>query len=751
MKRMPRMKKRIRRGIYSGFGLVEQLQIVASTAVVVAMITIISINMFSGREITYLDFMAIITVGVFGFASVFFSVKYGRKIEEQRRDLLALNTISEAVAESTRLDPLLQNALKTVVGLLHADFGWIYLYKNNRLQFKYSENTTIDIVKVIEEANGTQKPDWSKPVERKESVGKGSRYIPPALRSQGISVWVSTPLQTSDGFAGVLILAGGDTGRIGEKQMNLLTVIAGQINTALDNVKLFELVKESEQLYADLFENSPDMYHIINREGLIVSCNHTEVETLGYGKEELIGSHVQMIYPPEDAEKLAENIRRIFSEELNLTGVEEKIRKKNGDVIEVSVSSSLIFENGVPVKARAVMRDITDQKMMQEKLLQVQRIDSLGNLAGGIAHDFNNILVAILSAASIMKRKMDSSEQWYDYVDMIEAASRRGGALTRQLLTFARQSNVTIHPVDVNSVVKETLRLMERSLDKSIVIESELSTEFVVVEGDERQLQQVLMNLMLNARDAMTQGGKVSIKTDTVSFQEDNRPSPLAGKGNYVLISVTDTGVGMAPDVMKQIFEPFFTTKEAGKGTGLGLSVVYGIVNNHKGFVTVDSVKGSGSQFYVYIPRLDLEFRRPARQKQKDVVIGGTETIMLIEDETPVGKMINEMLTDFGYRISVFQSGEKGVNELKENGDKYDLLILDLNMPEMGGKTVLQKLREFNSILPVIISTGYGDQVIDEQQLRPYTQGYIQKPYDEYEIGKMVRRVLDERKKITQA
>jgi PAS domain S-box-containing protein len=733
-----------RRSIYNRFGIVEQLQVVASTAVVVAMITVISINVFSGQELTYLDFMVVITVGLFGFVSVYFSVKYGRRLEQQRRELIAINTISEAISNSVRTDVILMNALRTVTNLLDADYGWIYLQNGSELKAECSEGTKLDIVRVFDTSESAA-VDWTKPIVQWERINRDSVRIPPQLKELGVQVWISQPLETSDGFSGALVLASKDIRKFDEKQMNLLSIFVSQVNVALDNARLFEQLNESKQLYADLYEHSPDMYHIIDREGKIVSCNQTEVDVLGYEKSELIGAHIGILYPSELHDQLESHLTQMFAKGKKLIGAETQIRKKNGSVLEVSVNSSQIFENGEPIKVRVVMRDITETKRMQEKLLQVQRIDSLGNLAGGIAHDFNNILVAVLSAASIMKRKMKENDPWYEYVDMIEASSRRGGALTRQLLTFARQSIVNFHPIDINDVIRETMRLMERSLDKSIVLRSDLSADFAVVEGDERQFQQVLMNLILNARDAMPDGGEISISTAVDSLENDTSPSPLAASGKFIILRVADTGVGIDKEITGKIFEPFFTTKEAGKGTGLGLSVVYGIINKHKGVITVDSEPGNGAVFTIYIPQLDVNARRHSKDRSKrEAVAGGTERILVIEDETPVGKMIRDMLRELGYTITVCNSGEMGLRELQTNAVQYNLLILDLNMPTLSGRDVLQRLRGFNSSIPVIISTGYGDQVLDEQNIRTLIQGYIQKPYDEFEIGRLVRQVLDE-------
>jgi len=742
-------EKQEKRNFYQRFGLVEQLQIVASTAVVVAMITIISINVLSGEELTFLDFLTIVTVGLFGFMIVLFALKYGRKLEEQRRELIAINTISEAISNSVRTSVILMNALKTVIQMVDADYGWIYLNKDNKLSLEYKEGTKVDLIVSLKEA-GVNMPDWKKTFLKWDRMQSDPGAIPPQLRRIGVRVWNSQPLETSEGFAGVLVLASKDIRKFDDKQMNLLSIFVSQIEVALDNAQLFEKLNESKQLYADLYEHSPDMYNIIDKNGKIVGCNQTEVDMLGYTKDELIGSDVRILFPKDQLREIDKQLDRIFKNHENLIGYETCICRKDGSVIDVSVNTSLMYSNNEPERVRVVMRDISDTKQMHEKLLQVQRIDSLGNLAGGIAHDFNNILVSILSAASIMKRKMKEDDPWYEYIDMIEASSRRGGALTRQLLTFARQSNVTFHPVDVNTVVRETVKLMERSLDKSIVLQSNLTEDFVVIEGDERQLQQVLMNLILNSRDAMPDGGRVTIHTKIETLARKQVQAPNGEAGDYMVLQVKDSGIGMNDETKEKIFEPFFTTKEAGKGTGLGLSVVYGIINKHKGFITVDSVPDEGTSFNIYLPQFDLEVGKTVKKaRPKEKVIGGSEQIIIIEDETPVGRMIRDMLRDLGYQVTVCHSGEQGLRELRINDRQYDLLILDLNMPNVSGREVLNRLREFNDMIPVIISTGYGDHVLDEQNIRPMTQGYIQKPYDEYEIGRIVRRVLDDHKEPT--
>jgi two-component system, cell cycle sensor histidine kinase and response regulator CckA len=345
---------------------------------------------------------------------------------------------------------------------------------------------------------------------------------------------------------------------------------------------------------------------------------------------------------------------------------------------------------------------------------------------------------------------MEPNNQWYDYVELIESSSRRGGALTQQLLTFARQKNVNYHPVEVNDVIRDTIRLMERSLDKSIRLHPLLTEDPTMIEGDERQLQQVLMNLILNARDAILQGGTIKLSTKVEYLNQERIFTPHGNEGHYICLRVEDNGTGMDKETMEKIFEPFFTTKDTGKGTGLGLSVVYGIVNKHKGFIIVDSHPGIGTIFNIHLPQLQHEKVKSVRGKWKsEKVTGGTENIIVIEDDALVGRMIRDMLTNLGYSVKWCVDGEEGLRELRNKNHRYDLLILDLNMPHISGRDVMMDLRKFNRTIPVIISTGYGEHVLDEQKIRGEIQAYIKKPYDEFEFGGLVRRVLDKHKQPT--
>ena len=407
----------------------------------------------------------------------------------------------------------------------------------------------------------------------------------------------------------------------------------------------------------------------------------------------------------------------------------------------MSINASIILDEAGQPLVRAVARDITEQKDFEAKIIHAQRIDSIGNLAGGIAHDFNNILTSILGSTSIMKRKMKHDDHWYRFADIIETAARRGASLTRQLLTFARKSNVQFRPIVVNDIIEETLRLFERSTDKTILVERILTDEVCIIHGDDGQLQQAFLNLLINARDAMPDGGTITVQTKHKQIEEDVTVTPEIHRGVYVAVSITDTGVGMDKKTQQHIFEPFFTTKDVGKGTGLGLSVVYGVVNSHNGYITVQSELGQGAEFTMYFPIIPAgEYLQHDVQPLK--LERGSERVLVIDDEKDVADIISGMLESLGYQVTRVDSGQKAINLFKKK-KRFDVVILDLNMPKMSGKETFIKLKKIDPDVRVVISTGYGDRVIDASLGKAAGDTFLQKPYQIEELSRIMRLTLN--------
>ncbi|HTY38542.1 MAG TPA: ATP-binding protein [Bacteroidota bacterium] len=726
----------------TSLGPVEQAQVVSSMVVVATMATIVSIRLFTvGKTIDWLTIGSIITTGVFGFINVFFTLKYGQQLEEQKRELLALNTIAEAVNRSVEISLLLQEAIREARRLLEMEFGWIYHVEGGKLVLRASDGigqAPSLIIKPDIEADGSEIV-WAR-IPQAGSKPRGRRAA--SWKFGDISSWASVPILVRDRFAGVIVVASQERNEFTKKQLGLMGAFSNQIAVALENATLFEQLRKSEERYMDLFEHSPDMSHIITREGIIVSCNQTEVDRLGYKKEDLIGFSVLTLYPLQYHLAAKNLLNDVFEKGLEVSGLEEQFVAKSGEVVDVSISTSTVYDEGrKPAFMRVVARDITEKKKMESKIMHAQRIDSIGNLAGGIAHDFNNILTSILGSTSIMKRKMRKSNEWFHFADIIETAAKRGAGLTRQLLTFARKSTTQFRPIIVNDIIEETLRLFERSIDKSIAINKELTDDMAIIRGDDGQIQQAILNLLINARDAMPNGGTISIGSHAVT--PDVHPSNVFGEarsGEFASIVIRDTGVGMSKEVQQRIFEPFFTTKE--KGTGLGLSVVYGVVNSHGGFITAESEPGKGTQFTMFFPLL-ADREKFQRSLKKPRLQEGHERILVVDDEENVGELISRMLGLLGYTVAVVRSGKEAIAYTKKKANKIDAVILDMNMPEMSGKETFKKLKKIRPDVRVIVSTGYNNESLEPVMVENLFDGFLQKPYQMEELSKVLREVFD--------
>ena len=724
-------------------GPVEQAQIVASTAVVVTMATIIGVMAATDQSPRFMDLMSIVTVGIFGFASVYFSLLNSRRLDEQRRQLLALNTVAEAVNRAVDLESVLHTALTKITEVLDTPYGWIYLEESTGLALTCSTGIEFDILASLEPASRSSRHWLNQPQVERESRSTHAGKIPDTLKARGVQFWATMPLRTKDTIAGVLIIAGPSYAMLSTKESELVEAFGNHISVAIHNARLFARLRQSEQEYADLYENAPDLYLSVNREQVIVGCNTHGATTLESTPQEITGNSFTALCPPERQEAVRMLLDRMFTEGRGLNNVEEEVITASGRRFPVQLNASLVFDDaGHTVTARIVARDITERKRMENALLHAQKIDSIGNLAGGIAHDFNNILAAILGSASIIRRHISERNKLAKYVEIIETSAHRGSSLTRQLLTFARKTETVASPVDINSLIQETLNLYQRSVSKNIVVRANLADELLTVNGDDGQIQQALLNLFLNARDAMPEGGTLTITTRlTVADATTTSRFSSVSPGPFVEIRVNDTGRGMPPEIHDRIFEPFFTTKD--NGTGLGLSVVYGVVQNHKGFIDLDTAEGKGATFSLYFPH--TAGLHPEVRKHRPRLPHGTEHILVIDDEPPVCEVARDILTNLGYTVYVANNGQEGVDFYRTRRASVDLVLLDINMPVMSGTEALELLRGINPHVRIIIVSGYGKGVIETPRFSSEVNGFVQKPFELETLALKVRKVLDQR------
>jgi PAS domain S-box-containing protein len=730
--------------ITGSFGLVEQSMVVSSTALIVTMATIVAAIVLTGETLRFTDFISVLAVGLIGFFSVLFSWKYARELDEQRGQLLAISTIAEAVNRSVELEHVLQSALNKATELLNTRFGWIYLLDGDHLVMKSSKGTSKDFINLPSNASVAVTIWLHQPRVQRERVVDGLGYIDEELKDLGIQFWASIPLRSKDAVLGALVVAGEEFDMFTVKQAELMEAFGSQISVALNNAQLFDRVKRSEQLYFDLFENSPDIYFSISRDHTIIGCNDTGARMLGYEKDEIIGRRLETFFVAELQPTLQDILIRMFIEGRGVKDLEEQMVRKDGKPFYVNVNSSLVFDNnGSTVFARIVARDISERKKMEAAILHAQKIDSIGNLAGGIAHDFNNILAAILGSASIMRRHMEEHHSLAKYVQIIEGAARRGSSLTRQLLTFARKTENIVAPVELHPLIEETLILFERSVSKEIEVEKYFCDEPLNVSGDEGQIQQAFLNVLLNARDAMPNGGKVSITTrhtmaDAHTISQFSSVKP----GRFASVTITDTGVGMDEKMKSRVFEPWFTTKEF--GTGLGLSVVYGVVQSHGGFINLESEVGRGTSFTMFLPSSDAKAKAEAR-KRRQRLPRGSENILIIDDEVSVCEIAKDMLSNLGYTVSYAHDGKAGVEVYRTRRASIDLVMMNMNMPLMGGRETFRQLKNITPDLPILIVTGHGRAVVDQSEWSSEISGYLQKPFQLEDLATKVRHVLDNR------
>src|SRR3990170_2640555 len=492
-----------------------------------------------------------------------------------------------------------------------------------------------------------------------------------------------------------------------------------------------------------LVKASPLAIISLDTQGMIASWNEAAERMFGWDAEEVIGKPNPIIAPEkrDEYQALHEQMRK----KEYLPMLEVVRRKKDGSNITISLSAAILRnEDGTVSGSMAVIMDLTDLKKLEDQLRQAQKMEAIGQLAGGVAHDFNNILSAIIGYGHLLLMKTREDDPQKHTVEHILEAADRAARLTHSLLAFSRKQVMVLAPANLHEIIKKVQQFLIRLIGEDIKLDTKCIGEPVFVLADSGQIEQLLMNLATNARDAMPTGGSLTIGIETIQLDEEfTRTHGYGSPGMYAMIWVSDSGVGMDEKTREKIFDPFFTTKEEGKGTGLGLAIVYGIVKQHNGYINVYSEPGKGTTFKIYLPIVKAPKGEKSIEAPSAYPAGGAETILVAEDDAALRKLTSVVLSSFGYTVIEAEDGEDAVNKFRENKDAIRLLLFDIIMPKKNGREAYEEIRKIRPDVKVLFASGYTSDVM--WQRGGFAEGgeFILKPIVPKVLLKKVREVLD--------
>jgi len=506
-------------------------------------------------------------------------------------------------------------------------------------------------------------------------------------------------------------------------------------------------LRESEERFRSLIENAADLIAIVREDGVLDFLSPSAKRVLGYLPEELVGRDAFEFIHPDDRDHIVAALYRATQQPATPRSEQCRFRHKDttwrllegaGRLLTVDPSG----KNNFVVN----LRDITEQERLGELLRQAQKMEAIGQLAGGVAHDFNNILAAVLLHLGLLQQDSHLPPEIREGLQEVELGVKRAANLTRQLLLFSRREFRQVEPLDLNRLLDNLLKMLRRLLGEHIILEFHGERDLALIEGDVGMMEQVVMNLTVNARDAMPKGGRLSITTKVVDIDQA-KSSTEARSGKFVCLTVADRGCGIDGATLKRVFEPFFTTKEFGRGTGLGLAIVYGIVKQHQGWTEIESTVGQGSTFKIFFP-VAAERGRPASpETDSHAVRGGTEAILLVEDDSALRQVAGRALVRNGYRVIEAPNGVEALRLWKSYGPQIDLLFTDIIMPEgMTGIDLANQLRFEKDSLPVLLTSGYSPEMSTQAPPGEGRFSYLAKPYEPSVLAAAVRECLDQRR-----
>ncbi|MCP9495213.1 MAG: PAS domain S-box protein [Pyrinomonadaceae bacterium MAG19_C2-C3] len=536
-----------------------------------------------------------------------------------------------------------------------------------------------------------------------------------------------------------------------------ISVVAGKtyISTAVRDITERKQAEEKLRLLGSAVQQANDPVLITTPDldlpgPAVVFINPAFTKMTGYTPEEIIGKTPRVLQGAKTERAVLDKLRRCLSEGKDFHGETVNYRKDGTEFwIEWNVTP-VRNASGETTHFIAIQQDSTERRKMEQQSRQAQKMEAVGQLAGGVAHDFNNLLTVITGYSDLALRRIGEADPLRRNIGEIKKAADRAAALTRQLLAFSRKQPQQLRVLNINEVVGDTDKMLGRLIGEDIGLASMLDPALGQVKVDPGQLEQVIVNLVLNARDAMPNGGKITIETKNVRLDEAFVQHHLGARtGRYVMLAISDTGMGMDAETQARIFEPFFTTKEAGKGTGLGLSTVYGIVKQSDGYISVYSEVGHGTTFKVYLPRVDEVADPPVSNFPREESVRGTETVLLVEDEEIVRSLARQILEMNGYKVLEATDGVAALRLCERNEEPIHLLLTDMVMPQMSGRELSERLSKLRPDIPVLYMSGYTDDALMRHGMLDANVAFLEKPFTPESLVSKVREVLDSTKSVS--
>jgi PAS domain S-box-containing protein len=515
-------------------------------------------------------------------------------------------------------------------------------------------------------------------------------------------------------------------------------------------MRVDQALRNAQERFRGIYESSTDAIAYASLDGHLLDVNQSFAKLTGYTREELLTKTYQELTPKEFRVMEDKLVQAILKKGEPAEYEKEFIRKDGSRVPICLTVFAVNGQSGTAIGLAAIIKDITERKgaeealrKTEERLRQIQKMEAIGQLTGGIAHDFNNLLLVINGYSDLTLDKLTVDDPLRQNVDQIRQAGERAASLTRQLLAFSRRQVLAPKVLDLNVVVRGIETMLRRMIGEDILFETALQSGLCRVEADPGQIEQVIMNLAVNARGAMPEGGKLIIETTNVELDEFRRPDLDISPGPYVLLAVSDTGIGMDKETQERIFEPFFTTKETGKGTGLGLATVYGIVKQSGGYIWVYSEPGQGTTFKIYLPSVEKAVETASPGPMAVTSIGGWETILLTEDEAAVRKLVQCILTTHGYTVIEAGNGVEALSVFAQHTAAIHLVITDVVMPVMGGRELASRLVSARPDTRILYLSGYADNAVVRHGVLEPGCAFLQKPFSKDALLRKVREVLD--------